>query len=83
VLERLPQVTERVQVLHLGLGAQRGLPDRADRDIGVAPQAPSSMSRRSRPARRACRAGTRRSRGVAERKSGSLTISMSGTPARL
>ena len=40
VLDRFFEMTERVDVLHLRLGAERLLPTRAHRDVGVAAQAP-------------------------------------------
>ena len=87
VLERLPHVAEGVQVLHLGLRSKArlsrpGAPTRWRRSGGC----PLPCCRRSRRARRAMCAqvleeGRRFRRPIACRAR--VTISMSGTPARL
>ena len=86
VLERLLQVAEGVEVLDLGLRAERRRAGRAHRHVRVAAQAAlfhvavvhaepdqqvAQVLEEQRPLR------------PAERRSGSVTISMSGTPARL
>jgi hypothetical protein len=83
--ERPLKGAEAVEVLHLDLGPERRGADRADADVALDPHAPrlhvgvagadrARSSRRVSPYARAC---------AGERRSGSVTISISGTPARL
>ena len=85
VLDRVLEKAERVQVLDLGFRAQRGLASRADGHVRVAPQAALfhvSVVDLKRDTSSSRRYPKNAAASFAVRRSGSVTISMSGVPAR-